>query len=261
MTRIDFMGMPLDCLSISDAVAMIDERIQKGLFTQHGAINAAIAVKQRHDMALSDMLGQSHIVTADGMSVVWAARLLGFNVPERVAGPELFTEVLALAARRKYGVFFLGGKPGVAAKASAEMQRMIPGLHVTGSHDGYFWDDEAAIVREIRESGAKLLFLGISSPLKERFVNRWRASFGVDFIMGVGGIFDIAAGLVRRAPYWMQHAGLEWSYRLFQEPGRMWRRYLTTNPAFIGMLIAAKLSRTRSMDTDRRRKAIQRTDN
>ncbi len=115
------------------------------------------------------------------------------------------------------------------------------GLKLAGFHHGYFWDDEQAVVDLIRNSGARLLFVAITSPKKENFINKWRDQLGVDFVMGVGGTFDVVAGKVTRAPLWMQNAGLEWLYRVIQEPGRMWKRYLLTNSTFAWLLLKEKL--------------------
>ena len=127
-----------------------------------------------------------------------------------------------------------------AAHAGCFTMAVAFGLQLAGFHHGYFWEDENAVVTRIRESGARLLFVAITSPKKENFINRWRDRLGVDFVMGVGGTFDVVAGKVKRAPVWMQKSGLEWFYRVIQEPGRMWRRYLTTNLAFMLMVLKAK---------------------
>jgi N-acetylglucosaminyldiphosphoundecaprenol N-acetyl-beta-D-mannosaminyltransferase len=178
------------------------------------------------------------------MGVVWAARMLGFAVPERVAGVDLFDDLLAMAARRGFPVFLLGGTPEVVQATAKIVAQRHPALIVSGYHHGYFWDDEQAVVDKIGASGARLLFVAITSPKKENFINRWRAQLGVDFVMGVGGTFDVVAGKVRRAPVWMQRCGFEWLYRVIQEPGRMWRRYLTTNLKFAGLLFKTMLRKS-----------------
>jgi N-acetylglucosaminyldiphosphoundecaprenol N-acetyl-beta-D-mannosaminyltransferase len=113
---------------------------------------------------------------------------------------------------------------------------------VERKHHGYFWDDEEQVVEMIRRSSARLLFVAITSPKKENFINRWKDRLGVDFVMGVGGTFDVVAGKVRRAPVWMQRSGLEWAYRVAQEPRRMWKRYFTTNTKFALMLIKSRIA-------------------
>jgi N-acetylglucosaminyldiphosphoundecaprenol N-acetyl-beta-D-mannosaminyltransferase len=121
-----------------------------------------------------------------------------------------------------------------------KVEEKHPGLKLAGYHHGYFWDDEEAVVEEIKQSGAKLLFVAITSPKKENFINRWQDRLGVNFVMGVGGTFDVVAGKVKRAPKWMQKAGLEWSYRVLQEPRRMFKRYLVTNSLFAKYLLKQK---------------------
>ena len=121
------------------------------------------------------------------------------------------------------------------------LKRLYSGVTISGYHHGYFWEDEEAIVDDIRNSGARLLFIAITSPKKENFINKWKDRLGVSFVMGVGGTFDVVAGVVKRAPKWMQNLGLEWMYRLLQEPRRMWRRYLVTNSKFLWWLLKAKL--------------------
>jgi len=173
--------------------------------------------------------------------VVLGARFLGHSVPERVAGVDLFHELLKMSAINNFSVFLLGAEDQVVSKATSTVQTLYPGLKVAGYHHGYFWDDEKALVDKIRSSGAQLLFVAITSPKKENFINRWRDQLGVDFVMGVGGTFDVVAGKVKRAPKWMQQYGLEWLYRVIQEPGRMWKRYLTTNLKFASLLTQEKL--------------------
>jgi N-acetylglucosaminyldiphosphoundecaprenol N-acetyl-beta-D-mannosaminyltransferase len=241
MSRISFLGLPLDCLTMSETVKLIDTRIRDGKFTQHGAVNASIAVEFQENRSLADMIGACDVINVDGMGVLWGAKLLGFDVPERIAGPDLFGEMLKLAALRGYPVFLLGGVDVVVQKAARNLSKTIPNLKIAGYNNGYFWDNEETVVRKIRASNARLLFVAISSPMKERFINRWRAELGVDFVMGVGGTFDIVAGKTKRAPPWMQHAGLEWLYRLSQEPRRMWRRNFIESPRFLMMVIRAKL--------------------
>ncbi|MDE1179734.1 WecB/TagA/CpsF family glycosyltransferase [Paraburkholderia sp.] len=176
------------------------------------------------------------MINIDGMGVVWGARLLGHAVPERVAGVDLFDRLLADAAEKGFPVFLLGATEQVVANTVARCSSLHPGLQVAGYHHGYFWADERAIVDKIRLSGARLLFVAITSPKKENFINRWKADLGVDFVMGVGGTFDVIAGKVKRAPVWMQKCGMEWLFRVVQEPRRMWKRYLSTNTHFAWML-------------------------
>jgi N-acetylglucosaminyldiphosphoundecaprenol N-acetyl-beta-D-mannosaminyltransferase len=241
MNRVDFFSCPMDVSTMDETVHLIRSRIEQGVFTQHVVVNVAKLVNMQHDEALADSVRSCDIVNIDGMGIVWGARMLGIPVPERVAGIDLFKHLLEMASESDFPVFLLGAKPHVVERAVEVVAAQHPGLRVAGYHDGYFWDDEARVVDMIRRSGARLLFVAITSPKKENFINRWRSQLGVDFVMGVGGTFDVVAGEVRRAPDWMQRCGLEWLYRLVQEPRRMWRRYLVTNGLFAFMIAKARL--------------------
>lgn len=240
LSYIEMFGARMHALTMRDTVAQIDSRVAAGVFTQHVVVNVAKVVHMQRDAELAESVNACDIVNIDGMGVVWGARFLGGKVPERVSGVDLFHELLELSSRQGYPVFLLGATEEVVSEVVARVSVSYPGLHVAGFHHGYFWSDEAAVVQKIRDSGARLLFVAITSPKKENFINRWRDQLGATFVMGVGGTFDVVAGKVRRAPVWMQRSGLEWLYRVIQEPRRMWRRYMTTNLIFAGMLAKAK---------------------
>lgn len=196
--------------------------------------NAAHLVTLRRNLALAVACRAANLVVADGMAVVWALRLAGYKVPERVAGIDLMTRLLKAAAEEQLPVYLLGGKPAVV-EALVERLR-AEHVPIAGRHDGYFAPSQnAAIVDEIRASGARMLFVGLGSPLQEIWCERHREGFGVPVVMGVGGSFDVLTGRIRRAPRPLQRAGLEWAWRLAMEPRRLWRRYLTVNLAFLGL--------------------------
>lgn len=241
LERIEFLGAKMDAATMDETVACIDQRIQANRFTQHVVVNVAKLVNMRNDTHLRESVSACDIINIDGMGVVWGARFLGRDVPERVSGIDLFLELLALASKRKYPVFLLGAKHEVVEKAVEILKEEFRDLKIAGYHHGYFWEDEKAVVEKIRESGARLLFVAITSPKKENFINRWKEQLGVEFVMGVGGTFDVVAGKVKRAPEWMQKAGLEWLYRVIQEPRRMWKRYLVTNSKFGWLLLKEKI--------------------
>lgn len=220
----------------------IERRIDQGIFTQHVVINVAKLMAMRKNPVLRESVEGCDIINIDGMGVVWGTRLLGFEVPERVAGIDLFYNLLKLAEKKGYSVFFLGAKQEVVKRVVSNVALMHPEIKIAGFHHGYFWDNEQEVVDKIHNSGAQMLFVAITSPKKERFINRWKDSLGVSLAMGVGGTFDILAGHAKRAPLWMQKAGFEWLYRLFQEPGRMWKRYLGTNVAFGWILIKSLIA-------------------
>lgn len=233
----------MDVASMSETVDVIRNRIVCRQFTQHVVVNVAKIVNMQTDRELAASVHACDIINIDGMGVVWGARALGFSVPERIAGVDLFDSLLEMAQDEGLPIFMLGAENAVVQRASVVVSEKYPQLRIAGVHHGYFWDDERAMVECIRESGARLLFVAITSPRKENFINRWKEDLGVDFVMGVGGTFDVVAGKVKRAPLWMQRYGLEWAFRVIQEPGRMWKRYLSTNIRFLLMLTGAYMSR------------------
>ena len=240
MKRIEFLKAPMDIATMPETVSFIENRIQKGNFLQHVVVNVAKIVNMQKDKVLADSVNACDLINIDGMGVVLGARFLGHDVPERVAGVDLFHELLKMSARCDFPVFLLGATEEVVSKTATKVKEQNPNLTIVGFNDGYFWDDEQAAVDKIKSSGAKLLFVAITSPKKENFINKWQDELGVDFVMGVGGTFDVVAGKVNRAPKWMQEYGLEWFYRVLQEPGRMWKRYLVTNSKFAWLLLREK---------------------
>lgn len=240
MKRINFLGSPMDSATMVESVELIKNRILANEFTQHVVVNVAKIVNMRKDKTLAESVTHCDIINIDGMGVVWGARFLGHDIPERVAGVDLFHNLNKMAEQEALSVFYLGAKQEVVEETARRMKQTHPNLKIAGTHHGYFWDDEEAVVNKIKESGAKLLFVAITSPKKENFINKWQNKLGVNFVMGVGGTFDVVAGKVNRAPEWMQNAGLEWLYRVIQEPSRMWKRYLITNSKFAWLLIKEK---------------------
>lgn len=244
--KVELFGVHAHALSMRETLEVIDRRLSAGQFTQHVVVNVAKVVNMRSDPALAESVKACDIVNIDGMGVVWGARLLGHAVPERVAGVDLFMELVALAAEKGHPIYLLGAKQAVVDKVAANLHKQHPTICIAGWHHGYFWDDEPALVAKVKASGARLLFVAITSPRKENFINRWKDELGVDFVMGVGGTFDVVAGEVSRAPVWMQRSGLEWLYRVIQEPRRMWKRYLITNSLFLLLILRNLITSSRT---------------
>ena len=237
--RHHFLGLPLDALTMAETVERCRRLIEEREPARHAVINAGKVVLMRDHSRLAEILHRTEIVSADGMSIVWAGRLLGAPVPERVSGIDLMQRLLALAEPHGWPVYFLGARPEVLERYLANVRERFPRLVIAGSHDGYFTDGRG-LAEQIASSGARLLFVGMPSPIKEYFLDDHLHRLGPVFAMGVGGSFDVWAGRVRRAPLWMQRSGLEWFYRLAQEPRRMWRRYLVGNLRFVWLVLQAR---------------------
>ncbi len=240
LSSIKFLGFTMHSCSMDETVSFIKARLKEKVFTQHVVVNVAKLVSMQTDVQLKNSVSNCDIVNIDGMGVVLGARFLGQRVPERVAGVDLFYQLVAMSESENFPIFLLGAEEVVVTEVNRRLNSDHSNLNVAGYHHGYFWDDEEAVVNKIKESGARLLFVAITSPKKENFINKWQDKLGVDFVMGVGGTFDVVAGKVRRAPLWMQKYGLEWLFRVIQEPRRMWRRYLVSNSQFAWLLIKEK---------------------
>jgi N-acetylglucosaminyldiphosphoundecaprenol N-acetyl-beta-D-mannosaminyltransferase len=240
--RASFLGVPIDLLSMEETVARCAAWIEQGRAVQHVVVNAGKMVQIADDPTLREIVAACPLVSVDGQGVVLGARFLGIPVPERVAGIDLMERLIALAARRGWPVFFLGATEEVNASFARIAVERFPGLSVAGRHHGYFAGREDEVVRAIAASGARLLFVAMSSPAKEVFLARHLSALGPVFAMGVGGSFDVWAGKTRRAPGWMQRAGLEWLHRFLQEPRRMWRRYLVGNARFAALVLRARMA-------------------
>ncbi|MRJ76472.1 WecB/TagA/CpsF family glycosyltransferase [Aeromicrobium sp. SMF47] len=247
--RRQLFGLRLDALTADDVIGLADQAVQSRRRLLIGVVNAAKVVHLRSDRLLRESLLECDVLLADGQSVVWASRLLGQPLPQRVAGIDLFEQLLALADRDRRSVYLLGATPSVLRGVEEAVARRWPGARVVGSRDGYFGAAASAeVAAGIAASGADMLFIAMPSPHKEIFLGTHGPSLGVPVLHGVGGSFDVLSGLTKRAPERWQRWGMEWLYRVLQEPGRLWRRYLTTNTAFVLLLIRERISRTRPYD-------------
>lgn len=249
-SRQSLFGLEIDAMTMAEVLdrATADVRERRRLLI--GVVNAAKVVKMRKDELLRDSLLQADVLLADGQAVVWASRILGHPLPERVAGIDLFERLLESADRNHESVFFLGARPEVLEALLVQVGIRFPGLRVAGSRDGYFSADESSeVADEIATSTADMLFLGITSPKKEIFLARFGDNLNVPLMHGVGGSFDILAGVTRRAPRAWQRLGIEWAYRLLQEPRRLLKRYLSTNTAFIALTLRERIRPTASYAT------------
>ncbi|WP_164116050.1 WecB/TagA/CpsF family glycosyltransferase [Sphingorhabdus sp. Alg239-R122] len=240
--RTKLLGTPVDILDFDKTVAKAEQAIISREQCVHVALNVAKFVKMRDDAELRADVTGGDIIGIDGMGIAWALKFFGVNNVTRVTGVDLMSAMLNLSAEKGYKPFILGAKQEVLDTAISNASARWPGLKMAGSRNGYFGpEDEAGIVKQINDSNADCLFLAMPTPKKERFLAAYAKSLNVPFIMGVGGSVDVLAGHVKRAPVWMQKSGLEWSYRLLQEPRKMFRRYASTNGRFLWIILKARM--------------------
>ena len=244
--RTRVLGAPVDAVTLREAVVEIDQRISRGEPAQHMSLNAAKLLKRDRDDILREAIDHCELITADGQAIVWAGRALGVTLPERVTGIDLMSALLELAEERGYRVFLLGAREEISAKAEAAIRRCHPQLRIVGRHHGYFSaEEEQGVVSAIAAARPQMLFVALETPAKELFLARHRDRLELPFVMGVGGALDVLAGIRRRAPRWLQRAGLEWLYRLAQDPRRLARRYIVGNTQFTWLVFRALIRRHR----------------
>lgn len=242
--RLYFMGMPLDPISLDQAVDRARAAMVLRRPLRQSDVNVAKLIAAIDDPVLWSDVAGCDMINIDGMGVLLGARWSGLPVVDRVAGVDLMDRLLAVCAAEGFRPYILGAKPLVLERAAARLSARHPGLVFAGCRDGYFTpEEEPAVVDAIRRSGADALFIAMPTPAKERFLARWGDALGVSFAMGVGGAVDVAAGLRRRAPLWVQRIGFEWLFRLAQEPRRLGPRYLSSNFRFAALLAGLLLRR------------------
>ena len=237
-TRVYVAGCPVDSISLDEAVRELTCRLEERQKTHVVFVNAAKVVQYRKSSELRTAMARADLLLADGVPIVWASKLQKASLPGRVNGTDLMERMLQVSQDRGYRVYLFGARAQVLECAVAEIRNRHPGLEIAGWRHGYFSrEEEPEIVHQINQSRPDLLFLGMSTPTKELWGDNNLPHLNVAVCQGVGGSFDILAGTIRRAPRWLQRAGLEWFFRLLQEPRRLWRRYLTTNSAFVWLVL------------------------
>lgn len=244
--RVNIGGIMVDNVSMAETLKAIEGFIAAGKPCYITNPNVDIVIRYNRDREFKRYYDEGALCVADGVPILWAARFLGRPLKEKVSGSDLVPKVCALAARRGYKLFFLGGRPGAAEAAKMKLLRTLKDIKIVGTYPppiGFEKDlmELEKIARMIRDAKPDILFVGLGAPKQERWIKRYHAEIGVPVCMGVGVTFEFIAGIVKRAPKWMQSVGLEWFWRLCMEPGRLWRRYLIDDTQFFGIILKQKL--------------------
>ncbi len=249
--RIELLDVPFDVVTFQGALKRLIELAKGNRQAYAVTANVDHVVRIHRRPELMPLYGRADLVVADGTPLIWVSRLLGTPLPERVAGSDLFPALCEKAAENNLSIYLLGGSPGTAQRAAETMQARHPQLRVAGTYcPDYGFDKDpdkcAKIVNMIRRAGPDILFVGLGSPKQEQWIVSHRAAYRARLSIGVGISFSFVCGDVVRAPRWMQRSGLEWFHRLWQEPGRLWRRYLVDDLALIPLLLGNRRRRRRS---------------
>lgn len=247
--RLWVLSCPIDNLSLEESISAIEGFIKDGHPHQYVGINADVIVRIQRDPLFRRVILNSDLNIVDGQPLVWVSKLFGQPVRERYGGIDIMNLLIPLAEKKGYGIYFLGAQKEVIKKVIEIYRGRYPDLKITGWRDGYWKpEEERDVVENIKKSCSDILFFAMSSSKKEIFPQKYLYEMNIPFVMGVGGAFDIIAGKTKRAPKWMQQLGLEWFFRLIQEPRRLWRRYLIGNPIFI-YLVVKELLKKRCKET------------
>ncbi|MDJ0732752.1 MAG: WecB/TagA/CpsF family glycosyltransferase [Nostocaceae cyanobacterium] len=234
MNKVQILNCSYDPLTFEQTLDWVIKWIKTGQKGYIATVNVAISMMMRSNQSLQQFVEKASLVVADGKPIIWASKLLYPSLPERVTGVDLVDGLAAIAQKEGFRVFLLGSEAEVIEQVAKTLQQKYPQLNLCGFHHGYFSSAQASeLVKTIKENKSQILIVGMGVPRQENFIKENWSELGVNLAIGVGGSFQVIAGKKKRAPLWMQQVGMEWLYRLLQEPGRLWKRYLITNSQFI----------------------------
>jgi len=240
--KIKLFNVLFDALTMNETVSLVEKQINENMGVHLLGVNADKILAMEKNASLRKIVNDADIINADGASVVLASRFLKEPLPERIAGIDLMQELLSVANKKGYSVYFIGARKSVVDKMVDKFKYEYPQLRIVGYRDGYFEKkDWKIIASEVRNSKSDLVFIGITSPMKEYFIDFLLKQNVKSVLMGVGGSFDVLSGNIKRAPIWMQRVNLEWLFRLAQEPHRLFRRYFVGNIKFIIRVFSEKI--------------------
>jgi N-acetylglucosaminyldiphosphoundecaprenol N-acetyl-beta-D-mannosaminyltransferase len=240
--KANVLGVGVSAIDLAQGTKLILEAVrrnQKGYVAVTGVHGVSEA---QADSDFRRILNSAFLNTPDGMPMTWVGRLQGFKKMDRVYGPDLMLELCAASTDGGVRHFFYGGAPGVAEALRLSLESRFPGVRICGTYTPPFRplnpEEESDLATQISSLRPDIFWVGLSTPKQERFMAAYLHKLSVKIMIGVGAAFDIHSGRVRQAPYWMQRSGLEWLFRLIQEPGRLWKRYLIKNPLFLARIFA-----------------------
>lgn len=251
-TKVDMFDVQVDTLSMDETLAKIVRAIKNHEQIEHVGINSSKVVQMQEDPELKKIVQQASMISIDGFSMVKAINWVYGIHPERVTGIDMMVKLLKIAEDNGFSVYFLGTKQVILDRMLENIHQQYPNLKVAGARNGYFKrEDEDEIIEDINASQADILFVGITSPFKEYFINRHKQALTPSLLMGVGGSFDVISGEIDRAPEFMQKHGLEWLFRFSKEPKRLFKRYTVDNMQFMRLLIEQKNKQRKLKDLEK----------
>jgi N-acetylglucosaminyldiphosphoundecaprenol N-acetyl-beta-D-mannosaminyltransferase len=243
-STIDVLGIRVDSISRRGLIRSVEDFVASGSRSRVMYANAHVLNVAYHDSDLRRILNQADLVYCDGAGVKVGTRLLGYHLPERMTGADWIHDLCQACQETGMTLYLLGGEPGVAAAAAKVLTAHYPGLSVVGTHHGHYDHDgpeNGAVIAEINALHPDILLVGFGTPLQEKWIDRHFERLQVPVVWAVGALVDFVTAKKPRAPHWMLDHGLEWLYRLWSEPGRLWKRYVVGNPVFIWRVFMQRL--------------------
>lgn len=250
VSKINILGMEIDNVTFEDVIQKVIDKVETNTLSYVVTPNVDHIISIQKDESLKTIYKNAFLVLPDGVPLLWAARFLGTPFKEKISGADLFPEICRLAEEKEYKIFLLGGLENVARKAAMVLRKRYPQIKIVGTYTPPFGfendeDESNRIVLMIRNVKPNILFIGCGAPKSEKWIWKYKDIIRVPLIFSVGGTFDFVSGRIKRAPRWMQKIGLEWFWRLYQEPKRLWRRYLINDMPFFWLILKQRLSQNR----------------
>lgn len=246
--QVNIAGVNIDNLSLSEVLSRVDLLVRARVPSYIITPNVDHIVKWQKDDEFKEIYDRAALVLADGVPLLWAGHFLGTPIVEKVSGSDLLPQICEQSASKGYRLFFLGGRPGAADLAAKKLCQKFPGLQIAGTYCppyGFEKDQKEndKIIGLIRAAKPDILFVGLGAPKQEKWIYRFYQVYQAPVSIGIGVTFEYISGMVRRAPVWMQKAGMEWSWRILMEPGRLWKRYLIDDMQFFPLILSQKLGK------------------
>lgn len=242
MARMKFMNTEIDNLTMDETLQAIDRLIKENKSAYVVTPNVDHIVQLETNKELQDVYANASLILTDGKPLLWIAKMYGTPIKEKISGSDLFPLLCKMAAEKKYRMYFLGAAEGVAAKAANNLTKRYPGLMVVGTYSPpYGFEKDVAemkrIIRMIKDAQPHILIVGLGCPKQEKFILKYKDKLGVPISLGLGASFDFEAGSIKRAPKWMRNCGMEWLFRITQDPKRMFKRYVIDDRKIIGLIL------------------------
>lgn len=232
--RVTILNTLIDVLTMKETINLVEQYIKTKTPLHLMGVNADKINEVNSNERMKQIVNSCGVINADGASVIMASKYLNKPLPERIAGVDLMQELVDLSGKKGYSIYLLGAKQEVVTKTAAVLKDKYDDLNIVGVHNGYFKEDEwPQIYKKINNANPDLVFVGITSPIKEYLIEFLQDMGSKSVFMGVGGSFDVISGSIPRAPLWMQKINLEWLFRVIQEPKRLFKRYFIGNTTFI----------------------------